>query len=140
MTQTSLAPFWEASELDPPPLLDEERVRDQLSAAEELHYVGHTEPALIAAGAALAAVLRLRGGPLAGNNASSPALLEALLATGAVSDHEHQLLYRLLRAHHRLTHGFAPELDATLAPRETEAAIGLMLQMLEGLHLGPIGI
>jgi hypothetical protein len=121
-------------------MLDEERVRDQLSAAEELHYVGHAEPALIAAGAALAGVLRLRGGSLAGPSASGGALLEALLATHTLTEDEHDLLYRLLRAHHRLMLGYAPENDATLAPGETSDALTLMVQMLEGLHLGLIGI
>jgi hypothetical protein len=123
-----------------PPLLDEERVRDQLSAAEELHYVGHSEPALIAAGAALAGVLRLRGGDLAGHSASGGALLEALLAAGALSASEHALLYRLLRAHNRLMLGYAPDTDAALCPRETAKALALMVHLLEGLHLGLIGI
>jgi hypothetical protein len=136
VTQTSLVASWSTAELEPPPL-DEERVRDQLSAAEELHYVGHAEPALISAGAALAGVLRLRGGSLAGNSASGGALLEALLATGALSGGEHELLYRLLRAHHRLTHGYAPDLDAALGPHETAKALALMVHLLEGLHPAP---
>jgi hypothetical protein len=122
-----------------PPLLDEERIRDQLSAAEELHYVGHAEPALIAAGAALAGVLRLRGGSLAGRSASGGALLEALLATGALSELEHELLNRLLRAHQRLTQGYAPDID-TLTPLETERALTLMVHLLEDLNVRPIGI
>jgi pimeloyl-ACP methyl ester carboxylesterase len=121
-------------------MLDEERVRDQLSAAEELHYVGHSGPALIAAGAALAGVLRLRGGALAGPSASGGALLEALLATRVLTEAEHDLLYRLLRAHQRLTLGYVPENDASLSPLETAAALALMVHMLEGLHLGPLGI
>jgi hypothetical protein len=130
-----------APELEPP-LLDEERVRDQLSAAEELHYVGHAEPALIAAGAALAGVLRLRGGPLAGNSASGGALLEALLAARILSGLEHELLCRLLRAHHRLTHGYAPDIDAAVTPAETAHALALIVQLLEGLygHTRPVGI
>jgi hypothetical protein len=112
-----------------PPLLDEERIRDQLSAAEELHYVGHAEPALIAAGAALAGVLRLRGGSLAGRSASG----------GALSELEHELLNRLLRAHQRLTQGYAPDID-TLTPLETERALTLMVHLLEDLNARPIGI
>jgi hypothetical protein len=133
VSQTSLASAPEAPELEPS-LLDEERVRDQLSAAEELHYVGHAEPALIAAGAALAGVLRLRVGPLVGHSASRGALLEALLATGAVSASEHEVLYRLLRAHRRLTRGYAPDRDADLGPRETGAALATMVRMLEPLE------
>jgi hypothetical protein len=139
VTQTSLVAPWSAPDLEPP-LLDEERVRDQLSAAEELHYVGHSEPALIAAGAALAGVLRLRGGSLAGNSASGGALLEALLATGALTALDHELLYRLLRAHHRLTHGYAPDLDAALTSAETAQALALMVHLLEGLNSRPVGI
>lgn len=138
MTQTSLVTPFIAPEIEPP-LLDEERVRDQLSAAEELHYVGHAVPALIAAGAALVGVLRLRGGPLAGHSASGGALLEALLATGALSALEHELLNRLLRAHQRLTQGYAPDFDA-LTPVETAQALTLMLDLLEGLGGRPIGI
>jgi hypothetical protein len=136
VTQTSLAPSWSVPDLEPA-LLDEERVRNQLSAAEELHYVGHTEPTLIAAGAALAGVLRLRGGPLAGNSASGGALLEALLATRTLSAADHELLYRLLRAHHSLTHGYAPDPDAALAQSETSDALALMVRLLEGLDRGP---
>jgi hypothetical protein len=139
VNQTSLAAPFTASDLEPPPL-DEERVRDTLSAAEELHYVGHTAPALIAAGAALAGVLRLRGGALAGNSASGGALLEALLATATLSIPEHELLYRLLRAHHRLTHGYAPDVDAALTPAETARALALMVNLLEDLHGRPTGI
>lgn len=130
MIQTSPISAREAPDREPF-LLDEERVRDQLSAAEELHYVGHAEPALTAAGAALAGVLRLRVGPLVGHSASRGALLEALHATGALSASEHEILYRLLHAHHRLTRGYAPDRDAALAPRETGAALAMMVDMLE---------
>jgi hypothetical protein len=118
-------------------LLDEERVRDQLSAAEELHFVGHAEPAMIAAGAALGGVLRLRGGPLAGAAASGGALLEALLANGVVSECQHELLYRLLRAHDRLTVGYEPDQYVSLDPAETAQALALMVQLLEGLYPSP---
>ena len=139
MTQASLIAPWTPTEVDPPPL-DEERVRDQLSAAEELHYVGHAEPALIAAGSALAGVLRLCGGSLAGKSPSAGALLESLLASAALSEPQHELLFRLLRAHHRLTLGYAPDVDAALSPRETAQALDLMQQMLEGLYGTPCGI
>jgi uncharacterized protein YutE (UPF0331/DUF86 family) len=139
VTQTSIAAPWITPEVEPP-LLDEERVRDQLSAAEELHYVGYAEPALIAAGSALAGVLRLRGGPLAGDQASGGALLEALLASGTLSTPEHELLSRLLRAHNRLTHGYAPDSDEALDPCETAQALALMVHLLEELYGRPIGI
>jgi hypothetical protein len=116
-----------------PPVLDEERVRHQLSAAEELHYVGHDEPAMIAAGAALGGVLRLRGATLAGSAASGAALLEALLAAAVLSEREHELLYRLLRAHHCLSLGYAPDFDAALTPAETAVALALMVHLLEDI-------
>jgi hypothetical protein len=137
--QTSFVSAGDAPEFEPS-LLDEERVRDQISAAEELHYVGHAEPALIAAGAALAGVLRLRAGALVGRSASRGALLEALHATGAMSASEHEILYRLLHAHRRLTRGYAPDRDAALAPRETGAALATMVRMLEPLHAGSVGL
>jgi hypothetical protein len=136
--QASLVSAREVTELESS-LLDEGRVRDQLSAAEELHYLGHAEPALVAAGAALAGALRLRAGPLVGHSASGGALLEALHAAGALSASEHEILYRLLRAHHRLTRGYAPDRDAALAPCETAAALAMMVRMLEPLHSGSIG-
>jgi hypothetical protein len=139
VTQASLVAPWSTIEIEPP-LLDEERVRDQLSAAEELHYVGHAGPALIAAGAALAGVLRIRGSVLAGQLASAGALLEALLANGVVSNPEHELLYRLLRAHMRLTAGYAPDVDASLSPCETAEALAVMVQLLEGPYGPPCGI
>jgi hypothetical protein len=114
-------------------LLDEGRVRDQLSAAEELHYLGHAEPALVAAGAALAGVLRLRAGLLVGHSASCGALLAAVHATGALSVSEYELLCRLFRVHDRLTRGYAPDRFAALATDETGSALALMVNMLERL-------
>jgi hypothetical protein len=139
VTQASPAPSWDAPELEPLPL-DEKRVRDQLGAAEELHYLGHAEPVLVAAGAALAGLLRLRAGPIVGHSASGGASLEALHATGALSPSEHEILYRLLRAHRRLTCGYAPDRDASLAPYETKAALGLMVHLLEPLDSRSIGL
>jgi hypothetical protein len=134
--QTSLlVSALEAPELEPFPL-DEERVRDQLSAAEELHHVGHAEPALVAAGAALAGALRLRVGPIVGHSASRGALLEGLHATGAVSVTEHEILYRLLHVHDRLAHGYVPDGDAALSARETDFALATIVQMLEPPHSG----
>jgi hypothetical protein len=115
-------------------LLDEGRVRDQLSAAEELHYLGHAEPALVAAGAALAGVLRLRAGLLVGHSASCGALVAAVHATGALSVSEYELLSRLLRARDRLTRGYAPDRFAALGTDETGAALAMMVNMLERPH------
>jgi uncharacterized protein YutE (UPF0331/DUF86 family) len=95
-------------------ILSEESVRDQLSAAEELVYVGHREPALVAAGAALEGALRVRAGAIAGTTASAGALLEALLATGVVDESEHEMLFHALAARDRLIHGYSPQrCDAT---------------------------
>jgi hypothetical protein len=90
-------------------VLDEERVRDQVSVAEELVYAGHREPALVAAGAALEGAIRLAGAPVAGGGASAGALLEALLAYGAIGDAEHEQLFETLAARDRVMHGFAPD-------------------------------
>lgn len=90
-------------------VLSEESVRDQLSAAEELVYVGHKEPAVVATGAALEGALRVRAGAIAGEMASAPALLEALLATGAIDDDERELVLDALAARDRLIHGYTPE-------------------------------
>ena len=120
--------------LDPdfePVPLDEERVRDQLGAAEELHYLGHAEPAMEAAGTALAAVLRLRAGHLAGRSASLGALLEALRAGGALSGPEHENLCQLLRVHTRLTSGYVPDPRDVLFADETGAALATMVNLLE---------
>src|SRR4051794_17062691 len=118
---------------------DEERVRHQISAAEELRYLGHAEPALVAAGAALAGLLRLRGGFLAGYSASCAALLEALLATGQVSTSEHDVLYRLLQVHELLTRGYAPGSSVVLGPEETESAVATMVSVLERPQFATLG-
>jgi uncharacterized protein YutE (UPF0331/DUF86 family) len=115
-------------------VLPEDCVRDQLSAAEELLYVGHTEPALLASGAALEGALRLCGGEIAGYNASAGALLEALLATEAIDDEENELLYRVLAARDRLVHGFLPDGDRVIGARATKRAIGVMIRLLERVN------
>jgi hypothetical protein len=132
MIQSSLLSAREVPEAESS-LLDEERVRDQLSAAEELHYLGHAEPALVAAGAALAGVLRLRAGLLVGHSASCGALLAAVHATGALSVSEYELLCRLFRVHDRLTRGYAPDRFAALGTDETGSALAMMVNMLERL-------
>jgi uncharacterized protein YutE (UPF0331/DUF86 family) len=113
-------------------VLSEDRVRDQLSAAEELVYVGHEEPAILAAGAALEGALRLTGGHVAGYEASAGALLEALLAKGWIDDREHELLYRMLTARDRLVHGYAPD-DFTVDAKGTRASLCIVVRLLETL-------
>jgi hypothetical protein len=112
-------------------VLDEERVRDQLSAAEELVYVGHREPALVAAGVALEGALRLGAGALAGSNASAGALLEALLAIGALDSDDHQLLFETLAARDCLMHGYSPECFETTQPERIGEVLRIAIRLLE---------
>jgi hypothetical protein len=114
-------------------VLSEDRVRDQLSAAEELLYVGHDEPAALATGAALEGALRLTGGRVAGYEASAGALLEALLATGWIDNDEHELLYRILSARDRLVHGYAPDDDLAVDTDSTRASLCIVVRLLETL-------
>src|SRR3954464_11397624 len=117
-------------------ILSENLVRDQLSAAEELIYVGHREPALVAAGAALEGALRLSAGGVAGPGASAAALLEALLALRALDDREYDLLYQALEARDRLVRGYAPEYEAPVDPDRTRAVLMIVVRLLETLPTG----
>jgi hypothetical protein len=114
-------------------ILGEDLVRDQLSAAEELIYVGHREPALVAAGAALEGALRLSAGGLAGPTASAAALLEALLAMGALIDAEYDLLFEALEARDRLVRGYAPERETAVRPDRIRALLAVVIRLLEPL-------
>jgi hypothetical protein len=114
-------------------VLSEDRVRDQLSAAEELLYVGHAEPSLLATGAALEGALRLTGGQAAGYEASAGALLEALHAKGWIDDPEHELLHRVLTARDRLVHGYAPDYSSAVSPDGTRATLCIVVRLLERL-------
>jgi hypothetical protein len=114
-------------------VLSEDRVRDQLSAAEELHYVGHTEPSLLATGAALEGALRLTAGQVAGYEASAGALLEALHAKGWIDDPEHELLHRVLTARDRLVHGYAPDYGVAVDADGTRATLCIVVRLLETL-------
>jgi hypothetical protein len=112
-------------------VLDEDRVRDQLSAAEELAYVGHREPALVAAGAALEGTIRLRASAVAGEGASAGALLEALLSIGALAAAEYDLLYDALAARDRLIHGFTPARFDAADPERIAAVLEIAIRLLE---------
>ncbi|MEA2457296.1 MAG: hypothetical protein QOC95_268 [Thermoleophilaceae bacterium] len=114
-----------------PSLLDEEHVRDQLSAAEELLFVGHVGPAAVATGAALEGAMRLSGGHLAGPAASPGALLEALLAKGGIDEGEYDLLYRSLSARDRLAHGYVPEPGHAVCGTEMAAVLVVAARLLE---------
>jgi hypothetical protein len=118
-------------------ILSENLVRDQLSAAEELIYVGHREPALVAAGAALEGALRLSAGGVAGPGASAAALLVALLALRALDDREYDLLYQALEARDRLVRGYAPEYEAPVDPDRTRAVLMIVVRLLEKLPTSP---
>jgi hypothetical protein len=117
-------------------ILSENLVRDQLSAAEELIYVGHREPALVAAGAALEGALRLSAGGVAGPGASAAALLEALLALRALDDREYDLLYEALEARDLLVRGYALEDEAPVDPDRTRAVLTIVVRLLEELPTG----
>ena len=112
-------------------ILSENRVRDQLSAAEELVYVGHREPALVAGGAALEGALRLSAGGVAGPGASAAALLEALLALRALDDREYDVLYEALEARDRLVRGYAPE-EGAADPERIQQVLAIVVRLLEG--------
>jgi pimeloyl-ACP methyl ester carboxylesterase len=115
-------------------ILDEDLVRDQLSAAEELIYVGHREPALVAAGAALEGALRLSAGGLAGSGASAAALLEALLAAGTLTDMEYDLLFEALEGRDRLVRGYVPLNADAVHPARIGSVLAIALRLLEGLR------
>ena len=112
-------------------ILSEESVRDQLSAAEELVYVGHREPALVAAGAALEGALRVGAGAIAGPNASVGALLEALVSMGAVEESEYDLLVHALAARDRLIHGYSPQRCDTTDPERIWSVLQITVRLLE---------
>ena len=112
-------------------ILSEESVRDQLSGAEELVYVGHKEPALVAAGAALEGALRLRASRLAGQTASAGALLEALLAAGAIDDGEQEIMIDALDARDRLIHGYTPERADATNPERIWLVLQVAVRLLE---------
>lgn len=112
-------------------ILDEDRVRDQVSAAEELAYLGYREPALVAAGAALEGALRVSARSVAGDTASAGALLEALLCFHAIDDRENEILFDTLRARDRLIHGFAPLNPDIASPEQVGQALEIAIRLLE---------
>jgi hypothetical protein len=112
-------------------VLSEESVRDQLSAAEELVYVGHKEPAVVAAGAALEGALRLGAGHVAGLMASAAALLEAMLAAHAIDDREYEIALDALAARDRLIHGFTPDHADATEPERIWLILQVAVRLLE---------
>ena len=106
-------------------------MRDQLSAAEELVYVGHREPAVVAAGAALEGALRLGAGRIAGPTASAPALLEAMLAAEAIDDHEYEMALDALAARDRLIHGYTPDHAGATEPERIWLILQVVVRLLE---------
>jgi hypothetical protein len=111
-------------------LLAEEQIRDQLSAAEELLYLGYREPALVAVGAALESALRRWGCATAGSDASIGALLDALVAARTVSGNDHELLARTIEARDRLIRGYA--VDGDITSRLSIAGVaGIVVRLLE---------
>jgi hypothetical protein len=112
-------------------VLDEDRVRDQLSVAEELVYVGHREPALVATGAAVEGAIRLAAGAVAGPTASAGALLEALLAFDALSDCEHEQVFDVLAERDRVARGFAPENPKISESDQLACVLRIAIRLLE---------
>jgi hypothetical protein len=112
-------------------MLSEESVRDQLSAAEELLYVGHKEPAVVATGAALEGALRVGAARFAGPTASARALLEALLAIDAIDDDEREMILDALEARDRLIHGYTPEHADATDPDRIWCSLQLAVRLLE---------
>jgi hypothetical protein len=114
---------------DTPQLLDEQRVRDQLSAAEELAYFGHAEPAIVAAGAALEGALRLStGGPPDANVAS---ILAELRAAHVLTAAEQDLIGALLAARDCLVHGWQPKGRQLDFRRSLDVAFAITTRLLE---------
>ena len=112
-------------------VLPEDYVRDQLSAAEELLFTGHREPALVAAGAGVEGALRLVAGRRIGEEASAGALLEALLAEGAIDERENELVFSVLCARDRLIHGFVPVHVDGMGPEAVLDVVKVALRLLE---------
>jgi hypothetical protein len=112
-------------------ILPEDYVRDQLSAAEELLFTGHREPALVAAGAGVEGALRLAAGHAAGEEASAGALLEALLAAGSIDERENELLFSVLCARDRLVHGLVPLHLHSSGPQAVIHVVKIALRLLE---------
>lgn len=112
-------------------ILSEESVRDQLSAAEELLYVGHREPALVAAGAALEGALRFKAARSAGASASAAALVEALMATGALDEEEREVILTTLAERDRLVRGYLPEAADAAHPVRVSVALAVAVRLLE---------
>jgi hypothetical protein len=111
-------------------LLTEDEARDQLSTAEELLYVGgHPYPALIAAGVALIATLRLRAA-LRGADPDATSL-DLLAAETSIGDNERRLLERALAATARLAQGFAPEIDGDETAHRVQRIADSVTDLLE---------
>jgi hypothetical protein len=85
-------------------LLDPERVWDEISAAEEMLYLGHADAAAILAGAALEAALRLRE-----DAAGVP--VDQLVAALPIARRDRARAERAISARDRLIRGYAEQPD-----------------------------
>jgi uncharacterized protein YutE (UPF0331/DUF86 family) len=115
-------------------ILTEDRVRDQVSAAEELLFLGHREPAFVAAGVAAEGALRLSAAGLAGPTASPAALLEALLAMRAITDFEYDLLLEALKVRDALVRGYAPADPTAIDHDRVAHVVAITIRLLEYVH------
>ena len=105
MSRFSLSPRANRIEVD---VLNEDRVRDQLSAAEGLIYIRTREPAASSGGAALEGALRLRGGRWRTTPPRRARYSRRSSPPVRSTTSEHELLYRILTVRDRLMHGYAP--------------------------------
>ena len=67
---------------------------------------------------------------MAGPNASVGALLEALLAMGAVEESEYELLLHALAARDRLIHGYSPQRCDTTDPDRIWSVLQITVRLL----------
>jgi hypothetical protein len=112
-----------------PLLLDAERIRDQLSAAEELAYMGHDGPAVVAAGAALEGALRLSSEHLA--DAPVALVLAELRVADVLDATELDLASDLIDARDHLIHGWQPDGRQLDIGRGLGVAFSLTARLLE---------
>jgi DNA-binding CsgD family transcriptional regulator len=115
-------------------VLPEDYVRDQLSAAEELVFTGHREPAVVAAGAGIEGAVRLSSRE-SDSSLSANELLESLQASGVVDRGEAAELGRVLAARDYLIHGLVPGAEAVPQP-DVMQAVAIALRLLESLPTG----
>jgi hypothetical protein len=71
---------------------------------------------------------------VAGDGASAGALLEALIAIGALIDAEYELLFDTITARDRLIHGFTPHCIDAADPQRIADVLRIAIRLLERMH------